>query len=264
MINNNLVIKSNFTSNKAIDYKYEKNILLVDDNEINIDIASNLLDNVNCNYITALNGIEAIEIFRNFTDKIDLILMDLHMPEMDGYDATQRIREVCKTVPIIALTADAIIGIKDKVISFGFNDILTKPYNRKEFENILEKWINFKLDDSLVEPTNTYNSEILDTTNILELLNYNHEKYNVFLNKYLINHKNIENELEQLIYADRKQFNLVLHKLKSSAGTIGAHKVFKSIKDIEGNSDNEQAFLDSFNSFKTNNQELLEYLETIA
>lgn len=252
------------SSDEELNYNFLKHVLIVDDNEINIEIAINLLQDVNINYMTATDGKEAVDLYNTYYNKLDLIMMDLHMPVMDGYEATQIIRKSNRNIPIIALTADAIIGIKDKTLSFGFNDILTKPYTKSDFEKILDKWIHFKQNGEVLNEVNSYNSEILDTTNILELLNNNYIRYNEFLKKYLTNHKNIEDELELLIHTDRKEFNSILHKLKSSAGTIGAYKVYKSIREIENSCNNETAFLDSYKGFKSNNQELLDYLETMS
>ena len=70
-------------------------------------------------------------------DHFDLILMDLNMPVMNGFEATQKIREFNESVPIIALTAVAIDEIKDKVFKAGLNDIINKPYDNQEFFQII-------------------------------------------------------------------------------------------------------------------------------
>ncbi len=106
-------------------------ILLVDDNEINIKIAKKFLDKWNTKIITATNGKEAIEIYLKNNDYFDLILMDLQMPIMDGYEASKTILEYQKSskkIPIFALTADAMLDTKEKVKSIGIQDLITKPF----------------------------------------------------------------------------------------------------------------------------------------
>lgn len=143
----NFPISKNFTTEpsiKSLEIE-EKNlnglkILLVDDNEINIKIAKKFLDKWNTNIDTALNGKEAIEKFLEKKDFYDLILMDLQMPIMDGYEASKQILEYQKSskkIPIFALTADAMFDTKEKVKSIGIEDLITKPFKPEElFEKL--------------------------------------------------------------------------------------------------------------------------------
>jgi CheY-like chemotaxis protein len=106
-------------------------VLLVDDNEVNRFIATTFLKRLEADVHTAENGQEAINLItRNF---YDVVLMDLHMPVMDGYEATAAIRKLpidyCRNVPIFALTADAMLDIKDKAFEAGMNDYISKPFH---------------------------------------------------------------------------------------------------------------------------------------
>ena len=108
-------------------------ILLVDDIEINQEIVIGLLENSGIKFIRAYNGRESVDIYEKEIDQIDLILMDLQMPVMDGYIATQMIRKLdnpkAKTVPIIAMTANVFQEDIDKSLAAGMNAHLGKPIN---------------------------------------------------------------------------------------------------------------------------------------
>jgi len=111
------------------------NILLAEDNIINQKVAGNMLRQIGHTFIVVENGKEAVEAFKN--KAFDLILMDGQMPVMDGLEATRTIRRLEKTsgdrpqIPIIALTANAMKGDRERFIEAGMNDYLTKPINKK-------------------------------------------------------------------------------------------------------------------------------------
>nr|WP_294790938.1 PAS domain S-box protein [uncultured Mucilaginibacter sp.] len=109
------------------------NVLVVDDNKMNLLIASKFLKRWQVNVHEAINGEEAVKnVAKN---RYDLIIMDLQMPLMNGFEATEKIREFNTEVPIIALTADAMPETYDKAIACGMNDYLTKPFVPDTFFN---------------------------------------------------------------------------------------------------------------------------------
>jgi two-component system sensor histidine kinase/response regulator len=119
------------------------NILLVEDNPVNQKVATSMLQKMGYVPDVAANGTEALEAMRNKV--YDLVLMDCQMPEMDGYEATRLIRTdsmLCTTsdVPIIAMTAHAMMGDREKCISAGMDDYLSKPIRKAELEAILAKY----------------------------------------------------------------------------------------------------------------------------
>lgn len=117
------------------------NMLIVDDNKINLHLANSILENWNINTYTATNGLEAVKLCEDI--QFDLIFMDLHMPEMDGIDASINIRSghtPNSATTIIALTANAMPEEKEKITASGMNDILIKPVT--EFQ-IYEKIIHY-------------------------------------------------------------------------------------------------------------------------
>ena len=117
--------------------------MIVDDNPINCKVISRSMAYYGMNVDVATGGSEAITMCRN--KHYDLIFMDHMMPEMDGIEATRIIRSECgKTAAntiIIALTANAIQGAKELYLENGFADFLSKPFERSQIHQLLERWI---------------------------------------------------------------------------------------------------------------------------
>lgn len=114
-------------------------VLLVEDNIINQEVASEQLKQLGLQVSIADNG--AVAVAKAQTEAFDLILMDIQMPIMDGYQATELIRQVNKKVPIIALTAAAMSEDKAKALSYGMNGHLSKPIDTRELISTLHQWL---------------------------------------------------------------------------------------------------------------------------
>ncbi|UMQ42706.1 ATP-binding protein [Chryseobacterium sp. Y16C] len=111
-------------------------VLIVDDNAINQSLMKHLLSQWNIDFDTANNGLEAVEYLKN--NDCDLVLMDIQMPQMDGYTATQKIREELNlNLPIIAMTAHALAGEREKCLSRGMNEYISKPVNEDELFKLI-------------------------------------------------------------------------------------------------------------------------------
>lgn len=121
-------------------------ILIVDDTRINLTVATNLLKNTGIQIDTATGGAQAVNMAEK--NQYDLILMDQRMPEIDGTEALHRIRATeggkCKDKPVICLTADAVVGAKERYLAEGFSDYLTKPIDSYELEKMLIKHLPVK------------------------------------------------------------------------------------------------------------------------
>jgi signal transduction histidine kinase/DNA-binding response OmpR family regulator len=121
----------------------EANALLVDDLPSNLLVAEGLLIPYGMRVFTCLNGLEALELIKS--RPFDIVLMDHMMPEMDGLEATREIRSLTgkrfQSMPIIALTANAVAGMKEMYLENGFNDFLSKPIEVSKLDAILKKWI---------------------------------------------------------------------------------------------------------------------------
>ena len=128
---------------KPTSFNGDYRVLLVDDNAMNRKVANAMLKTYNFKLAEADSGKAAIERIKHM--KYDMILMDHMMPEMDGVEATKIIREECgengKNAIIIALTANAINGAREMYLENGFDDFLSKPFDRKQLQELLEKWV---------------------------------------------------------------------------------------------------------------------------
>lgn len=141
-------------------------ILLVEDHPINIAVAKKILESWNATVEVAENGLRAIHIFT--PSRFDVILMDIQMPVMDGYEATQLLRERGFTVPIIALTASASMSDMSKIMSCGMNDFLSKPFNPNNLFHKLQRFCPPQLNIEVVNQ-NLDNPELV--SEMLGMLN---------------------------------------------------------------------------------------------
>jgi len=122
-------------------------ILLVEDNLINQEVGRGLLENLGCEVEIAEHGIAALD--KLMPGSHDLILMDIHMPEMDGFTAAETIRQReaahgLTRIPIIALTANAMAGDRERCLSAGMDDYLSKPFSAKDLKTIMQRWLTFE------------------------------------------------------------------------------------------------------------------------
>jgi signal transduction histidine kinase/DNA-binding response OmpR family regulator len=123
-------------------------ILIAEDNLINQKLAKRLLENSGCKVDVASNGAEAVDMWSAFP--YDAIFMDCHMPGMDGFEATteirrrERSRDHAAHTPIVALTASAMLGDRQKCLAAGMDDFLSKPIHARMLRSILQRWVEFK------------------------------------------------------------------------------------------------------------------------
>lgn len=121
-------------------------VLLVEDNTVNQKVALKMLKDFGLHCDLAEDGLQAVHLARQ--NQYDLILMDLQMPNMDGYQATKVLREeegLNKITPIIALTANALYDVKNQCLQAGMNDFLAKPYKKALLQQLLTRWLKVKV-----------------------------------------------------------------------------------------------------------------------
>lgn len=118
-----------------------RTMLIVDDVEVNREIIMSLLENTAIKTYCAEDGEQAVELLKKHPDKYDVILMDVHMPKMDGIEATRKIREFCKTTPIIAMTANVFKDNIQACIKAGMNDHITKPLKVNKFFRKMREYL---------------------------------------------------------------------------------------------------------------------------
>lgn len=227
-----------------------RRILLVEDNKTNREVAMNLLDDVQLSVDCAVNGKEAVEAIKNNT--YDLVLMDVQMPQMDGITATEIIRKElnCQT-SIVAMTAHAMQGDKDKCLAVGMNDYLTKPIDVEHFYQTLEKWLpktkltrtdatvqNVKkvpvTDNKKTAPRVSIDYPGIDYQTAMTRLIGNESLLLKLIANFEPQNRELVFQLQQLI--DANQFDeakRVIHGIKGEAGNIAANSVFALAVELE-------------------------------
>lgn len=114
-------------------------VLVVEDNPVNQQVVQSRLEQMGLKVELACNGAEGVECVRQ--GGVDLVLMDIQMPVMDGYEATKAIRSFNQDIPVVALTAAALIEDRDKALNAGMNDHLGKPFSGQQLFNVLQQWL---------------------------------------------------------------------------------------------------------------------------
>lgn len=219
------VINSEIEEEDISDDVNNINILLVEDDKINQILAEKILKKQKNNVVIANNGLEALELITE--NKFDIILMDIQMPELDGMETTRIIREKFKiNTPIIALTAYAAKGDKEKFIKNGMNDYISKPISIREFYKVIDRNLNKKNKNNVLN--NMMKS--FNTNYTLNSKEY-YSKFNPYVN---LLEKNIESrnflEIEKLShYINNLASNYNLKKVKNNILKV---KLYSRKEDI--------------------------------
>ncbi|MBF0102559.1 MAG: cache domain-containing protein [Desulfobacterales bacterium] len=233
--------KTSLTTPDGFDAIRGAHILLVEDNEINQEVAKELLKDEGFIISVACNGEEALNLLQqNSLDhkKFDIILMDLQMPVMDGYTATQKIRELSseqKNIPIIAMTADAISGTQEKVLQAGMNGYVTKPIDPDDLFSNLMKWIkpaqrdlpeDFIKKDNFQDTQNSILNYAINGINIqlgMSRIRGNEILYRKILHQFFTDFANMDEQIQNALkQEDFNKAHLLAHTIKGVSGNIGA------------------------------------------
>ncbi|RBQ31144.1 hypothetical protein CRU92_08210 [Arcobacter sp. FW59] len=241
MAKKGIVKKSPIDISKECPNLFGLKILLVEDNEINQEVASMFLQKAGIEVSIANNGLEAVEEYKKNQGKYDLILMDLQMPILSGYDATIQIRKFDKKIPIVALTAAAMIEDKEKVLEVGMNDHLGKPINSDELYNTIIKHAKKITQKTLIQSKPKESSNITLDMEFLEKTLSSKELINKLLVKFLeqLNEEFID-IVEKIKQNDKKAPNMI-HGLKGVSGNLGATALFKICQKIDSKYKNNSA-----------------------
>jgi len=205
-----------------------RHILLVEDNDVNRELAEEILSTAGMRVDTACNGHEAV--VRAGACRYDAILMDCHMPVMDGFEATRRIRATPEigTIPILAMTASVLIGDRELCIAAGMNDFVAKPVDVANLFTKLAKWITGTpaispkiLEDIATTPT--VESPIIDTQSALARLGNNQTIYEHLLDRFRQDQSDVTSRIRTaLACADHDTAKRLAHTLRGLAGNVGA------------------------------------------
>jgi two-component system, sensor histidine kinase and response regulator len=222
-------------------------VLLVEDNAINQQVASEILESIGLIIEVAENGVEAVRMVSEA--EYDVVLMDIQMPEMDGHTATQRIRadERFAKLPIIAMTAHAMAGDREKSIASGMNDHVSKPIDKKKLFAALTKWIekkertlpNFPLQGPGIGDVLKLPLELpgINVASALERINHNDKLLRSILFEFHNSFASSALEVRRLLQGKRQgdqesALNLV-HTIKGMAGNISAKTLFETLSALE-------------------------------
>jgi PAS domain S-box-containing protein len=220
------------------------NILLVEDNHFNQILAQKVLSDWKCNVDTADNGLIALEKVKE--NNYDLILMDIQLPEMDGYEATRQIRKMMPApkcdVPIMAMTAHAITGEADKCFASGMNDYISKPFDQKVLYSKIyqiahkrqapETNMNQVKPEKVIQKSNR--DRIVDLRSLEELTDNDTGIMKQMIGVFQTQTSESLDKLEEAMKRrDWKTVYEMVHKIKPSVAFIGISRLKNTINDAE-------------------------------
>lgn len=219
-----------------------RHVLLVEDDALNREVASEQLAALGLRVSQACNGAEALQ--QLSTDaSIDLVLMDVQMPVMDGLEATRRLRPLLPELPVIALTANNLSGDRERCLEVGMSDYLAKPVNPRHLEAVLERWLGRSSRDTRAQPASTAGAmpratlpaiEGLDQRAALERLLGNHDLYRRLLLRFAEDCGQTVSELQGHLDEQRlAEAQALLHRLRALVATLGADRLEGLCLDLE-------------------------------
>ncbi|MDD2270716.1 MAG: response regulator [Desulfuromonadaceae bacterium] len=234
-------------------------VLLVEDNEFNQQVATEMLESTGVSVTLAVNGEDALE--KLHATPFDAVLMDVQMPVMDGLEATRRLRRMAGlgSLPVIALTAHAMTKDRQRCLDAGMSDYISKPINPNELRRLLVKWIRLREETQPSPPPTT--GEILSLpaslpgisiATGLQMCNDNRSLYREMLLKFQATKREDLNEIRAFLGSDnRDAAGMMAHSMKSVAAIIGAADLSTAAmlleETIAANADTQlEAYLDKY------------------
>lgn len=220
--------------------KSKVKILIAEDNPTNQIVATTILKKLGYKSDAVANGLEAVNLLQKVP--YDLVLMDCQMPEMDGYEATRRIRDpksgvLNNDIPIIAMTAYAMKGDREKCLESGMNEYISKPVQVDKLSALLDEWLgkSIKDDNEDVAETKTEESaseshnednDLFNKNFLLELLMGDEESFKLILKGFIDDLPNQIKELQDKIDAEAAaEIKNIAHSIKGSAANTGCVKL---------------------------------------
>jgi PAS domain S-box-containing protein len=224
-------------------------ILLAEDNEMNQMLALKIFARWNLHLEIAENGQRAIEKIK--AGNFDLVLMDIQMPVMDGYEATRQIRNTLQppksNIPIIAMTAHAMVGEAEKCMALGMDDYISKPFNQQDLYDKICTVLNKKREliphkEMKTEEISTLSNgkKHIDLSYLKEIAEGNNEFIKKMIRAYLSQTPTMLADMTKSIDGKKwKDLRGVAHKMKPSLDFVGLHSIKQTVKDIEKYSNEE-------------------------
>ena len=230
-------------SAESIEFLKGLSVLLVEDNPINQLVAKKVLDNVGCKVVSAENGRIAIE--KLHAGNYDIILMDIQMPEMDGYQATEYIRHRMdypkRDIPILALTASALNGESKRCFEAGMNDYISKPYNSQSLYAKMAALVRKKqIENDNMKIVNESGEEVLRLCNLDYLFKLSDGSPEFVMEMVQMFVTQVPPAIQEMKLAfpekDWNKIKYIANRLKPSPGFIGAQELSGTFQSIEKNS----------------------------
>lgn len=234
------ILQRKYDSDKSEGRLKGASVLLVEDNVINQEVIKSVLATEGISVHIEGNGKKALEYLKSLMDpsEVNLILMDLHMPVMDGYECSRKIKRIkpFSKVPIIAMTADVIAGVKEKCKQAGMSDYISKPIDPDEVFNRLQKWLHFeeKIPASSKPHKSTDGEKIIDFDDGLKRLGNNEKLYFSLLKKFMDENEHLVEEVENMIPAgEHDRAKKKIHSVKGAAANLGLKQLASVAFDLE-------------------------------
>ncbi len=218
-------------------------ILLVEDNEINQQVAQELLEALDLVVTVAENGQKALDALQ--VETFALVLMDIQMPVMDGYAATKRIREDTRFVdlPIVAMTAHAMSGDRERCLEAGMDDHLTKPIDLQELTRVLSERLpcTARIKSETAQSVELPSLMHFDISQGLLRVNNNRKLYKKLLLQFRERYAEAPEKLRSSVAKDAEEAMSLTHALKGVAGNLGATQLWQACQYLEGSPDDLKA-----------------------
>jgi PAS domain S-box-containing protein len=227
-------IADDITEIITADFLNGKTILITDDNEMNRLVASTILENYGATIIEAANGEEALSALDK--NKTDLVLMDIQMPVLNGFDTARIIRKKGNKVPVIALTANAIKGENEKCFEVGMNDYITKPFKEEEFLKKIAHWLNAEItpNENLKIKEVSNDEPLYDLSALQEISRGNDAFIEKMVKLFCEQSPGMIDQIKIAYTADKLEvMGAVAHKLKPSIDNLKINSLKQVIRKIE-------------------------------
>ncbi|MBO9572899.1 MAG: response regulator [Chitinophagaceae bacterium] len=231
-------------------------ILVAEDNEINQNLIGHLFNEWQLEYDLVSTGKKAVEALK--TGRYDIVLMDIQMPEMDGYSATQEIRSVLKLdIPIIAMTAHALSGEREKCLSYGMNAYISKPIREDQLYQLISEFAHLKSTTSKKEPDAGLNKNkryrYIDLQYMKEVSRGNFEYERTVTGLFI---EAIPNDLQSIENSwnkkDIHEMRRTVHNMRSTISIMGLNEILQhSLDALEFENLSEENFLREFQTLKS-------------
>ncbi|MCU7932736.1 MAG: response regulator [Candidatus Thiodiazotropha sp. (ex Codakia rugifera)] len=284
---------------QSLHTKLAGRVLVVEDNPVNQAVVKKMLEKAGLSPITANDGVEAMDALHE--EQFDVVLMDCQMPRMDGYEATEAIRERetnqgLMHTPVIAMTANAMLGDRERCLAVGMDDYLSKPVKPAQLENMLRQWlpmeelITHDEDESLgseigtahiIEATIDETSEALDSIGdtsmsaggmidrsiLEELFEIMEDEFVSVLESYLSSAPGLMHAIRDAVKAgDMDALVKSAHPLKSSSANVGAMELSILARELEfkGRQSDASGLVNSYNQTADVYRRTISELKTIV